>query len=46
MPYDFTYMWNLKYKINEQTKQTQTYSHRQQTDGGWMGEVWGDGQKK
>ena len=22
MPYDFTYMWNLKNKINEQTEQT------------------------
>ena len=21
IPYDFTYMWNLKNKINEQTKQ-------------------------
>ena len=25
IPYDFTYMWNLKNKINEQTKQKQTY---------------------
>ena len=30
MPYGFTYMWNLKNKINEQTKLKQT--HRQWTD--------------
>ena len=30
---DFTYMWNLESKINEQTKQKQTHRHREQTSG-------------
>ena len=33
MPYDFTYMWNLKNNTNEQTKQKQTPRYREQTDG-------------
>ena len=28
MPNDFTYMWNLKNKINEQTELKQTHRHR------------------
>ena len=28
IPYDFTYMWNLKNKISEQTKQKQTHRYR------------------
>ena len=42
MPYDFTYMWNLKYKINEQTKQKQTdgyRDHAQLLDGRKLGDV-------
>ena len=30
-------MWNLKSKVNEQTKQKQTHQHRQQTAGCYMG---------
>ena len=26
--HDFTYMWNLKNQINEQTKQTDSWMHR------------------
>ena len=29
IPYDFTYMWNLKNKIKEQTKQKQTRRHKE-----------------
>ena len=32
IPYDFTYMWNLKNKINEQTKQKQTHTYWEQTE--------------
>ena len=42
IPYDFTYMWNLKNKINEQTKLKQTHSNTEQTDGCQGGGVWGD----
>ena len=35
--YDFTYMWNLKNKVNEQVKQKQTHRYREQTDGCQMG---------
>ena len=41
IPYDSTYMWNLKNKINEQNKQTHKY--REQTGGsqkGGRGEGW------
>ena len=27
--YDFTYMWNLKTKPNQQTKQNQSYRYRE-----------------
>ena len=47
IPYDITYMWNLKYDTNELfTKQKQTHRHREQTCGcqgglrvgeGWIG---------
>ena len=41
IPYDFTHMWNLKNKMNEQTKQKQTHRHREQTEGcRWEGD-WG-----
>ena len=33
LPYDFTYMWNRKNKINGQTKQNQIHRYREQTDG-------------
>ena len=29
MSYDFTHMWNLKNKINKQTKQKQTHRYRE-----------------
>ena len=35
IPYDFIYMWNLKSKTNEQTKQNR-YRYREQT-GGYQG---------
>ena len=31
-------MWNLKSKINEQTKQKQTHGHRDETDDGCQSE--------
>ena len=31
IPYDITYMWNLKYDTNELMKQKQTHRHRKQT---------------
>ena len=31
LPYDITYMWNLKYDINEFIYETETDSHREQT---------------
>ena len=38
--YDITYMWNLKYDINELfTKQKQTHRHRKQTHGYQRGKV-------
>ena len=50
IPYDITYMWNLKYDtMNLSMKQKQTHRHREQTcgchgggsgEGGWTG-VWG-----
>ena len=33
IPYDFTYIWNLKNKINKQTKLKQNHRYRKQTDG-------------
>ena len=42
IPYDFTYTWHLKNKINGQTKQKQIYRYREQIDccrmGGGLGE--------
>ena len=41
IPYDFTYMWNLKSKINKQTRKT--HRNSEQTDGCQRGErlgVW------
>ena len=32
MPYDFTYMWNLKNKIHEQAEQKQTQRYREHFD--------------
>ena len=49
-PYDFTYIWNLKNKMHEQTKQQQTVRYRKQAGGCQMGEEWEvgleDGYKK
>ena len=33
LPYDITYMWNLKYDINEFIYETETDSQREQTCG-------------
>ena len=42
MPYDITYMWNLKYDTNEQsTKQKQTLKYREQTCGAKVAGLWG-----
>ena len=35
-------MWNLKEKINKQTKQKQIHRYREQTDGYQSGVGWGD----
>ena len=35
----FPYMWNLKNKINEQTKQKQMHRYKEQTDGSQVGRV-------
>lgn len=32
IPYDFTYIWNLKNNINKKTKQKHTHRHREQTE--------------
>ena len=37
IPHDSTYMWNLKNKRNEQTKQKQAHRYREQTGGCQMG---------
>ena len=37
MPYNFTYMWSLKKKINEQTKGKQSHRYREQSDGCQIG---------
>ena len=47
--HDFTYMWNLKNKINKQVDQKQTHKYREHFDGcqlkdglgGWMKKVKG-----
>ena len=49
IPHDFTYMWNLKNNMKDQTKQKQTHRYREQTDGcqleegfrGWVRKVKG-----
>ena len=41
IPYDITYMWNLKYDTNETTKQKQTHGHREKTGGCQGGGGWG-----
>ena len=46
IPYDFTYMWNLKNKINEQTKMKPTHRYREQTDGCQKGGRFGDWVKR
>ena len=51
IPYEFTYKWNLKNKINNQTKHKKAHRHWEQTDdcqkrgGEWRGEN-GQGIKK
>ena len=44
MPYDITYMWNLKYDTNEPIYKAETDSQTQRTDS-WlpMGSVWWEG---
>ena len=32
IPYDITYMWNLKYDTNEPIKEAETHSQTQRTD--------------
>ena len=41
IPYDFTYMWNLKNNINEQTRQKQSHRYREQTVGCQRRRGWG-----
>ena len=46
IPYDITYMWNLKYDTNEPMYKTETDSRTQKTDlwlprGRGLGEGWG-----
>ena len=42
IPYDITYMQNLKYDTNElSTKQKQTHRHREQICGCQGGRAWG-----
>ena len=38
IPYDITYIWNLKYVTNEPTYKTETYGHREQTCGWQRGQ--------
>ena len=45
IPYSFTYMWNLKSKINEQRKEKETHKERDQTDGCQRRKVEGLGEK-
>ena len=45
IPYDMSYMWNLKYDTNEHIQETEMdHRHREQTcgcqGGGWVGEGW------
>ena len=41
MPYDITYMWNLKYDTNESMKQKHNHKLREQTGGCQGGRGWG-----
>ena len=44
--YGFIYMWNVKNKINEQTKQKEAHRHREQTYGSQREGYLGDWVKK
>ena len=46
IPYYFTYMHNLRNRVNEQTKQKQTHRYKEQVDGCQMGEGLGRWMKK
>ena len=46
IPSDFIYMWNLKNKTKEQTKQRQTHRYREQMGGRQRGGEWGVGWQK
>ena len=46
IPYNFTYMWNLKNKINKQIKQKQIHRRREQSDCYQRGGELGDWVKK
>ena len=43
IPFDITYMWNVKYDTNELTKQKQTHRHRKQIYGYQKGKGVGEG---
>ena len=44
MPYDITYMWNLKYDTNELIYETETDSQTKRTDS-WLSGVEGKGEQ-
>ena len=46
IPCDFIHMWNLKNKINEQTKRKHTRRYKEQSDGCHMGGELGAGWKR
>ena len=46
IPYDFSYMWNLKIKIKKQAKQKQTHKYREHFEGYQMWGTWGMGKKR
>ena len=46
IPHDFTHMWNLQNKVNEQTKGKQVHRYREQTDGCQVGDGWLEGRMK
>ena len=41
IPYNITYMWNLRYDMNELIYNTETDSQREQTCGCQRGKGWG-----
>ena len=43
MPYDITYMWNLKYDTNEPIYETETEPHHRNKTGGAEGKGVGEG---